>query len=185
MVSVPRFTPPNWGPASQSPGPAEGPRIGETCGLRRCASLAGRRKTRPCEDMWHPSAPMIAAHDGAQVLVVLANSPARGPDNGAWDTEAAYDAMLKTYSELLCCYVVFVNRVGFEDGVHFWGGSRILAPDGTELAKGPTGEEAFIDGELEMNVVRSVRVATPLLADESLDLTIRELTRIRDERAGH
>jgi predicted amidohydrolase len=138
-----------------------------------------------CEDVWHPSVPLIAAHDGAQVLILLANSPARGPHDGAWDTEAAYDAMLRTYAELLCCYVVFVNRVGFEDGVHFWGGSRVVAPDGNEVLRGPTGEETFVDGELDMNVVRSVRVAAPLLADENLDLTIRELTRIRDERAGH
>jgi NAD+ synthase (glutamine-hydrolysing) len=138
-----------------------------------------------CEDTWHPSAPMIAAHDGAQVLVVIANSPARGPHEGSWDTESAYDAMLRTYAELLCCYVVFVNRVGFEDGVHFWGGSRILGPDGTEIVRAPIGEEGLVDGELDMNTVRSVRVATPLLADENLDLAIRELKRIRDERTGH
>lgn len=153
--------------------------------IRAFASRLAPMSMLICEDIWHPSAPMIAAHGGAQVLIVIANSPARGPQDSAWDTEAAYNAMLKTYAELLCCYVVFVNRVGFEDGVHFWGGSRILAPDGTEAIKGPTGEEALVDGELDVNAVRSARVATPLLADENLDLTIRELTRIRDERTGH
>ena len=26
--------------------------------------------------------------------------------------------------------VVFVNRVGFEDGLGFWGGSRVITPEG-------------------------------------------------------
>jgi N-carbamoylputrescine amidase len=159
--------------------------FGNGARIRAFASRLAPMSMLICEDIWHPSAPIIAAHDGAQVLIVIANSPARGPQDSAWDTEAAYNAMLKTYAELLCCYVVFVNRVGFEDGVHFWGGSRILAPDGTEAVRGATGEEALVDGELDMNAVRSARVATPLLADENLDLTIRELTRIRDERTGH
>jgi len=154
-------------------------------GVRAFASRLAPVSMLICEDIWHPSAPLIAAHDGAQVLIVIANSPARGPRDGSWDTEAAYDAMLKTYAELLCCYVVFVNRVGFEDGVHFWGGSRVLAPDGAVTARAPTGEEALVDATLDTNAVRSARVAAPLLADENLDLTIRELTRIRDERTGH
>jgi N-carbamoylputrescine amidase len=69
--------------------------------------------------------------------------------------------------------------------VHFWGGSRIVAPDGAEIVRAGIGEEAFVDATLDPDEVRRVRIATPLLADENLDLTIRELTRIRDERTGH
>ena len=138
-----------------------------------------------CEDIWHPSTALIAAHDGAQVLIVIANSPARGPGAEGWDTAAAYDAMLSTYAQLFGCYVVFVNRVGYEDGVHFWGGSRVVAPDGKTVVQAPIGEEAFVDATLDLGEVRRSRVAAPLLADENLDLTIRELKRIRHERSGH
>lgn len=138
-----------------------------------------------CEDIWHPSAPMIAAHDGAQVLIVTANSPARGPTHGSWDTERAYDAILRTYAVLLGCYVVFVNRVGYEDGVHFWGGSRVVSPEGETIARAPLGEEACVAVPIDLDNVRRARIAAPLLADENLDLVIRELTRIRDERVGH
>ena len=137
-----------------------------------------------CEDLWHPSVPYIAAHDGAQVLIAMANSPARGPKNGTWDTAQAYEAMLRSYAELFGCYIVFVNRVGFEDGIHFWGQSRVIAPDGSEAARAPGGEEALVDAEIDLEQVRIARVSTPLLADENLDLTIRELKRIRDERAA-
>ena len=153
--------------------------------IRASESRLGPMALLICEDIWHPSAPMIAAHDGAHVLIVIANSPARGPRDGTWETEQAYDGMLRTYAELLGCYVVFVNRVGYEDGVHFWGGSRVIAPDGQELVRAPIGEEACVEATLDPDDVRRVRIATPLLADENLDLTIRELTRIRDERTGH
>ncbi|HJN16188.1 MAG TPA: nitrilase-related carbon-nitrogen hydrolase [Armatimonadota bacterium] len=136
-----------------------------------------------CEDVWHPSNPYILAHDGAQVIVVIANSPARGPRDGSWDTAEAYEAMLRTYAELFGCYVIFVNRVGYEEGIHFWGGSRVIAPSGAEAARAPLGEEALVDATIDLEQVRLARIATPLLADENLDLTIRELKRIRDERA--
>jgi predicted amidohydrolase len=137
-----------------------------------------------CEDIWHPAAVMVAAHDGAQVLMVIANSPARGAGQGGWDTAAAYSAMLTAYAQLFGLYVVFVNRVGYEDGVHFWGGSRVVGPDGALAVEAPMSQEALVDATLDLSEVRRARMATPLLADENLDLVIRELTRIRDERVG-
>jgi NAD+ synthase (glutamine-hydrolysing) len=153
--------------------------------IRAFESRLGPMAMLICEDIWHPSAVMIAAHGGAQVLLVIANSPARGAGPEGWDTAAAYTAMLSTYAQLFSCYVVFVNRVGYEDGVHFWGGSRVVAPDGKMIAQAPIGEEAFVEASIDLGEVRRARVTAPLLADENLDLTIRELERIRDERAGH
>jgi predicted amidohydrolase len=44
--------------------------------------------------------------------------------------EAQWDALLKSLALLTKAYVVFVNRVGFEDGLGFWGGSRVITPAG-------------------------------------------------------
>ena len=43
----------------------------------------------------------------------------------------------QTYAELLTSFVVHVNRIGFEDGLHFWGGSTIYDLDGKLIAKAP------------------------------------------------
>ena len=32
----------------------------------------------------------------------------------------------KTYARLLSVYLLFSNRVGYEDGVNFWGGSEVV-----------------------------------------------------------
>ena len=44
--------------------------------------------------------------------------------------ESQWDALLKSLALLTKAYVVFVNRVGFEDGLGFWGGSRVITPAG-------------------------------------------------------
>ena len=42
-------------------------------------------------------------------------------------------------------------------------------------------EEAFVAGEVSHEVVRRKRTQAPLMRDEDVDLTIRELERIRNE----
>ena len=59
-----------------------------------------------------------------------------------------WHALNRLYAQMLVCYVVHVNRVGFEDGVNFWGGSEVVAPDGTCVARAPDFEEALIVADL-------------------------------------
>ena len=75
--------------------------------------------------------------------------------------------------------LVYVNRVGFEDGIGFWGGSEILAPGGERVAKAKYYEPDLVVGEIDSKVARRRRIAAPLLRDEDLDLTINELLRLR------
>ena len=79
--------------------------------------------------------------------------------------------------------VAFCNRVGNEEGLTFWGGSRLLGPDGSVLAEGPLYEEALVVGSLETDDLRMQRYSLPLLADERLELVRREIDRIIAERA--
>ena len=78
-------------------------------------------------------------------------------------------------------FIVHSNRVGFEDGVGFWGGSGILDPFGHTVCKADYYDEAFVAGEVSHEVARRKRTRAPLMRDEDVDLTIRELERIRRE----
>ncbi len=82
-------------------------------------------------------------------------------------------------------YIVFVNRVGYEDGVHFWGSSQVIGPDGEVVAPPAGTEEACPTVTVDLGAVRRARIEAPLLADERLDLVMRELRRIADERFAH
>jgi len=137
-----------------------------------------------CEDFWHPSLPLLQAQDGASLLVNIAAGPARAPGSAAGTRAVAgWHKMQDTYALLGTVAVAFCNRVGNEEGLTFWGGSRILAPDGSVVAEGPLYEEALVVGALETDDLRMQRYQLPLLADERLDLVRRELDRIIAERA--
>lgn len=137
-----------------------------------------------CEDFWHPSLPMLQAQDGASLLVNVAAGPARAPGSAAGLAAiGGWHRMQETYALLGTVAIAFCNRVGNEEGLTFWGGSRLLAPDGSVIAEAPLYEEALLVGELHSDDLRLQRYNLPLLADERLELVRRELDRIIAERA--
>jgi predicted amidohydrolase len=145
----------------------------------------GRIGLSVCEDFWHPSLPMLQAQDGASLLVNIAAGPARAPGSAAGTRAiAGWHKMQDTYALLGTVAIAFCNRVGNEEGLTFWGGSRILGADGSLIAEGPLYEEALVVGSLETDDLRMQRYQLPLLADERMELVRRELDRIIAERAG-
>jgi predicted amidohydrolase len=145
----------------------------------------GRIGLSICEDFWHPSVPMLQAHDGASLLVNLAAGPARAPGSEAGLAAiAGWHRMQETYALLGTVAVAFCNRVGNEEGLTFWGGSRLIGANGAVIAEAPLYADALVVGTLDTDDLRMQRYQLPILADERLDLTRRELDRIIAERAG-
>jgi predicted amidohydrolase len=139
----------------------------------------GRVGLLVCEDFWHLSAAAIMQAEQVDVLICIANSPGRGVRNAEVQTAKVYEHLCRTYAMLLGAAVVFVNRVGFEDGLCFWGGSRVIGPDGEVLAQAPQMEESLTLAELDWAELRRERIMTPLGRDERLLLTIEELQRVK------
>ena len=136
-----------------------------------------------CEDAWHPSTVYLASQAGSQILLLPASSPGRGVRKGKkLDISDTWETMVRVYASLFMQYCVFVNRVGYEDGINFWGGSEVVSPAGRQVAKAPYFDEAILEADLDMAEVRRARVASPLLGDEDLNLTIQELLHLRRTR---
>ncbi len=145
----------------------------------------GRIGLSVCEDFWHASLPMLQALDGASLLVNVAAGPSRAPGSSAGlQAIEGWHKMQDTYALLGTVALAFCNRVGNEEGLTFWGGSRILAADGSTVVQAPLWEEALVVGVLDTDDLRMQRYGLPLLADERLELVRRELDRIIAERAG-
>lgn len=153
------------------------------------APLTAARQPRPwragaliCEDMWHMSGASLLARQGVDVLLCPSSSPGRGVTHGtALGTAMSYDAMTRTYAQLTTSYVLYCNRTGYEDGVHFWGGSRVVDPDGRVCVEGGDREE-LLWHRIDLPVLRRVRLAYPLLRDERHDITDTETARLRRQR---
>jgi predicted amidohydrolase len=94
------------------------------------SSRAGKTAMVVCEDLWRAQTVADLAAEKPDIIYVLANSPARDFSDEGLLIASQWDALLKTTALLCSSYVVFVNRVGFEDGLGFWGGSRVITPKG-------------------------------------------------------
>ncbi|MGO8686234.1 MAG: nitrilase-related carbon-nitrogen hydrolase [Candidatus Dormibacteria bacterium] len=147
---------------------------------------AGHRPWRTgiliCEDLWHPSSGYLLSRDGVDLIICPSCSPARGVGSGSeLGTAQSYDAMTRTYAQLFTAYVVYCNRVGYEDGVNFWGGSRVVDPEGHLLGE-PAGREAALPlHRLDLAALRRARIANPMLRDERHDIVDAECRRLRHQ----
>ncbi len=139
-----------------------------------------------CEDAWHLSTGCILSADGADIMIHLASSPARGiTADGRLNIYDAWENLNRTYAGSFCCYVIFANRVGCEDGLTFWGGSEVIDPDCTQTGKASYLDEELLVVDIDSEKVRRARMYTPIRRDERIGLTIRELRRIiKRERAS-
>ena len=120
--------------------------------LRAVDSDAGRLAVLICNDAWQPIFPSLAVLDGAEILVMPAAS-----STAFEEAEPHWRAITSFFARVLRCYVVFVNRVGGEAGLTFWGGSHIVGPSGELVAEAPRLEEALVLGEIDVR--RSERSA--------------------------
>ncbi len=131
-----------------------------------------------CEDLWHVSVPYVYAATGATVVLSPASSPGRGvAEGGDLGTAESCRLMDRFYAQYLTLYVLFANRVGHEDGIAFWGGSEVVAPDGTVVARAPEFEEHLLIAEIDTDLVARERDRNPLIRDERPDLVEGHLAR--------
>ena len=155
--------------------------------LRAFNTRFGRMGILICEDAWHLSSPYVLWQDGADFLIDLSASPGYGistsndPSTISGQGLANADTVrnfLRTYASILTTFVIFSNRVGMEDGITFWGGSHVLAPDGTALAAAPQFDDALVFAEIDTDALRRARLGLPILRDEQRELVRHELGRV-------
>lgn len=135
-----------------------------------------------CEDMWHLSSSYILAMDGATTLLCLSSSPARGVEGETFGSAVSWQRLTSATAMFLNCHLLYCNRVGYEDGVNFWGGSEYVAPSGVSVCRAALLEEELLTTGLDEGVLRRERIFSPLMRDENLMLTTQELRRIEQER---
>ncbi len=147
--------------------------------VRAFDTKVGRIGILICEDLWHISLPYILAVDGAMMIAGLAASPTR--ISGASEELTNYKINSehhKTYARLLSVYLLFSNRVGYEDGVNFWGGSEVVDSDGEVVAVAKLFDEDLIFAEIDYNTIKRSRQFSRHFIDEDPYLFERELKRI-------
>ena len=141
-------------------------------------SKLGRFGMLICEDLWHISLPYLLALDGAENILCLTASPTRLSGEGTQlDNQIVNYEHHRTYTRLLNVYILFSNRVGFEDGINFWGGSNITSPSGEMLSTAKLQEEGLISAELDSNEVQRARRFSRHFLDERPEIVLETIRR--------
>ncbi|MBT0160241.1 carbon-nitrogen hydrolase family protein [Candidatus Bathyarchaeota archaeon A05DMB-2] len=110
-----------------------------------------------CYDVFFPEVFRLTRLMGAQLITVISASP----------------AVRRSYFEILTAaralentvFLAFVNLVGVEDGLQFWGGSRLVSPTGDVLAKAKYDEEDLVICEVDYNDLIAAEAFIPTLRD--------------------
>ncbi len=148
--------------------------------MRAFATRWGGMATLICNDAWQPQLPFLAVQDGAQVLLVpTASAQSLFPQH--YDAVEYWRDLTRFYGRMYQSYVVFVNRVGVEGDLHFWGGSHVVDPWGEVVAAAPEEREALVYADLDLDRVRHRRREVPLVREARLALLGREIRRLVDE----
>jgi NAD+ synthase (glutamine-hydrolysing) len=143
-------------------------------------SKHGRFGLLVCEDLWHMSLPYLLALDGAEVIFSLTASPSRiAPGSPEMDAARVNHEHHRAYARLLSSYLVFSNRVGYEDGVNFWGGSAVMNPGGVMVSTAKLFEQDLILADIDSMEVQRARRFSRHFLDEDPGLVEQSLKRIR------
>ena len=89
---------------------------------------------------------------GRPVPVYVGLARAR-PEFGraAWNRPRWVEHINRAYASLFTSFVAHTNRVGFEDGLNFWGGSTVYDPNGDLLASRRRIQEDLTLAEIDLN----------------------------------
>lgn len=135
----------------------------------------GRAGILICEDFWHVSSPYALWLDGADLFLMTSASPGRGVTDQILGSAQWVQDVNRAYSGLFTAFFAHANRVGFEDGLNFFGGSTVFDPDGRMLARAPFNEEALTLCEIDLAQLRRTRTRLPLLRDERPEILLKAL----------
>jgi predicted amidohydrolase len=123
-----------------------------------------------CEDLWHPELARRLSLAGAKLLLVPSVSPGRVGSAPVPASAASWELITRSAALLNTCWVVYCNRVGWEEGSFYSGGSHVVRPDGEIAAQAPYLEEDLLVAEIDLREADRLRWSLPLLEDERDDI---------------
>ncbi|MFO7286884.1 MAG: carbon-nitrogen hydrolase [Gammaproteobacteria bacterium] len=146
-------------------------------GFRTFSTAAAELGVLVCWDQWYPEAARLTALRGAELLIyptAIGWHPEEKDEYGERQ-HAAWETIQRSHAIANGCFVVAVNRVGFEPspdgngGIEFWGQSFVAAPDGRVLVRAPADRECVLVERVDLADMEAFRIGWPFFRDRRID----------------
>jgi predicted amidohydrolase len=116
-----------------------------------------------CEDLWHPGLGRRLAIGGMKILLVMSAGPGRIGPGELPESQEAWEVLTRSTALVNTCWVVYCNRVGWEEGSFYAGGSHIVRPGGEILERAGFLDEELLVAKIDPREVDRVRWRLPLV----------------------
>ncbi|HEX3127758.1 MAG TPA: nitrilase-related carbon-nitrogen hydrolase [Thermoanaerobaculia bacterium] len=130
----------------------------------------GRTGVLICEDLWHPELARRLAAAGSRLLVVPSAGPGRVGSGEMPANHESWELLTRSTALVNTCWVLYCNRVGWEEGAFYPGASHIVRPGGEILDRSPVLEEHLLVADIDLREADRLRWRLPLVADERQDI---------------
>jgi predicted amidohydrolase len=110
-----------------------------------------------CYDIFFPEVTRALRLQGAKLIICISASPA--VRRKFFETLTTARAIENT------CFLAYVNLVGLENGLQFWGGSRLINPSGTIITQAKYDEEELSFGNVNYEDLKPMEAFVPALRD--------------------
>lgn len=110
-----------------------------------------------CYDIYFPEVIRLLRLKGAQLIICISASPAT--------RRCFFETLITARAIENSAFIVYVNLVGVEEGLHFWGGSRLVNPIGNIVAKGKYDENDLVVCEVNFQEIVPAETFIPVLRD--------------------
>ncbi len=131
-----------------------------------------------CREILFPMLAYLYFMQKTDLLIGISNSPLRGIGRDGVSSFQLWETMGYVFSQFYHQNYLFVNRVGFEDGIGFGGGSFFARAGRGVVQKAGYIDEDVLDANVRPADVRRARVAANYLRDDQPALVLKEMRRI-------
>jgi len=117
-----------------------------------------------CYDIYFPEVTRLMRLKGAQLIACISASPST--------RRGFFEALTMARAIENTVFLAFTNLVGLEDGLQFWGGSRLIAPSGNIIAQAKYDEEDIVLAKINFSDMKRLEAFVPTLRDLRPELFI-------------
>ena len=133
----------------------------------------GKLGIQICFDIFFPEISKAYALSGADMLLCISASPSV--------TREYFEKIIMARAIESTCYVAFVNLLGTEKNMTFWGGSQLIGPRGNVKAGGKAFADGMVNAEVDMSELEVARQFRPTIKETRIDIIehLGEIARLR------